>query len=89
MRHRVFVGSSTEDLTLAEAVQRSLVSHGHTVKVWNQGLFGIGKSALVLRERASVASPASSVPWVRPRASASPRTPLRGRGSSFSACRRT
>jgi CAP12/Pycsar effector protein, TIR domain/Thoeris protein ThsA, Macro domain len=46
MRHRIFVGSSKEELKLATAIQRNLVQYGHTVKVWNQGVFSIGKAPL-------------------------------------------
>lgn len=46
MRHRIFVGSSKEELRIANAIQRNLVDHGHVVKVWNQGIFGIGKAPL-------------------------------------------
>lgn len=45
MRHRIFVGSSTENVRLAESVQRNLVRAGHLVKVWDQGIFSIGKTA--------------------------------------------
>jgi Predicted nucleotide-binding protein containing TIR-like domain len=44
MRRRIFVGSSTEDLRLANAHQRNLVNCGHTVTVWNQGTFSIGRT---------------------------------------------
>src|SRR5438094_4417035 len=46
MPHRIFVGSSKEELKLANAIQKNLVQHGHTVKVWNQGIFSIGKAPL-------------------------------------------
>jgi predicted nucleotide-binding protein len=46
MRHRIFVGSSTEDLTLANAIQLNLSRQGHTVKVWDQGVFAVGKNIL-------------------------------------------
>jgi hypothetical protein len=46
MRHRIFVGSSSEDLTLAEGIQYNLVQRGHRVKVWNQGIFAVQKTAL-------------------------------------------
>jgi hypothetical protein len=45
MRHRIFVGSSSEEVVLANAIQKNLVNSGHTVKVWNQGIFTIGKNA--------------------------------------------
>ncbi len=46
MRHRIFVGSSSEDLSPAEAIQQDLDRRGHLVTVWNQGVFGAGRSAL-------------------------------------------
>ena len=46
MRHRIFIGSSNEDLTLANAIQRNLVQSGNTAKVWNQGIFSAGNVAL-------------------------------------------
>jgi Predicted nucleotide-binding protein containing TIR-like domain/Domain of unknown function (DUF6430) len=46
MRHRIFVGSSKEELTLANAIQKNLAQYGHTVKVWNQGIFSLGKAPL-------------------------------------------
>lgn len=46
MRHRIFVGSSKEQLHIANAIQRNLAQQGHVVKVWNQGIFGIGKAPL-------------------------------------------
>jgi len=44
MRRRIFVGSSTEDLRLANALLRNLVNCGHTVTVWSQGTFSIGRT---------------------------------------------
>jgi hypothetical protein len=40
------VGSSGEELTQANAIQRNLVLYGHTVTVWNQGIFLVGKNIL-------------------------------------------
>jgi Predicted nucleotide-binding protein containing TIR-like domain len=42
---RVFVGSATEGLAIARAVQMEL-SDDAEVTVWNQGVFSLGKSAL-------------------------------------------
>jgi predicted nucleotide-binding protein len=42
---RVFIGCSSQGLEIAEAVQRNL-NRDHDVTVWNQGLFGLGKSVL-------------------------------------------
>ena len=46
MRHRIFVGSSSEALALADGIQCNLVKRGHRVKVWNQGVFVVQKTAL-------------------------------------------
>jgi hypothetical protein len=46
MRHRIFVGSSSEALALADGIQSNLVQRGHRVKVWNQGVFLVQKTAL-------------------------------------------
>ena len=46
MRHRIFIGSSKEELRVANAIQRNLVEYGHIVKVWNQGVFSPGKAPL-------------------------------------------
>lgn len=40
MKPKVFIGSSTENLTAAEAIQRNLC-HDAEVAVWNQGIFQI------------------------------------------------
>lgn len=42
---RVFVGSSSESLRLAQAVQTNL-EHGAEVRIWNQDLFQVGNSSL-------------------------------------------
>ena len=46
MRHRIFVGSSAEQLKLARAIRNNLSAYGHAVTVWDQGIFSIGKVAL-------------------------------------------
>src|SRR5262245_3712696 len=43
---RIFVGSSSEHLALARAVQQNLAKYDHRVRVWDQGVFPVGKSAL-------------------------------------------
>jgi hypothetical protein len=45
MRHRIFVGGSSEELPAARAIRDNLVQSGHVVKLWNQGIFSIGKTA--------------------------------------------
>jgi hypothetical protein len=45
MRHRIFVGGSSEELPAAKAIRDNLVQSGHVVKLWNQGIFSIGKTA--------------------------------------------
>lgn len=45
MKPSLFVGSSTEALQLAEAVQKS-VKHIADVKLWNQGVFRLSETAL-------------------------------------------
>jgi hypothetical protein len=45
MRHRIFVGSSTESVVPARAIQHNLGARGHVVKVWDQGIFSIGRTA--------------------------------------------
>jgi predicted nucleotide-binding protein with TIR-like domain len=45
MRHRVFIGGSSEELPAARAIRDNLSRRGHTVKLWNQGVFSIGKTA--------------------------------------------
>ncbi len=45
MRHRIFVGGSSEELPAARAIRDNLVRNGHLVKLWNQGVFSIGKTA--------------------------------------------
>jgi len=45
MRYRIFVGSSSEELVIARAVQQNLARYGHIVKVWEQGIFSVGRSA--------------------------------------------
>lgn len=47
LRHRpsLFVGSSSEGLTVAEALQ-SLLDHACDVEIWTQGTFGLGKGTL-------------------------------------------
>jgi hypothetical protein len=42
---RLFIGSSSQGLEVAEAIQRNL-ARDHDVVVWNQGLFGLGRSVL-------------------------------------------
>lgn len=42
---RVFVGSSTEGLRVAETVQIAL-DHTHEVTLWSQGVFGLGEGSL-------------------------------------------
>jgi catechol 2,3-dioxygenase-like lactoylglutathione lyase family enzyme len=44
-RCRVFVGSSSEGLSVAEAVQANL-DHSCEIVLWNQGLFGLGQGTL-------------------------------------------
>jgi Predicted nucleotide-binding protein containing TIR-like domain/Domain of unknown function (DUF6430) len=46
MKHRIFVGSSVEQLKLARAVRTNLSAYGHVVTVWDQGIFSIGKVTL-------------------------------------------
>lgn len=45
MRHRIFVGGSSEELPIARALRDNLVQCGHDVRLWNQGIFAIGKTA--------------------------------------------
>ena len=45
MRHRIFIGSSSEERSPANGLKRNLITYGHTVKVWDQGVFAIGKFA--------------------------------------------
>ena len=42
-KRRVFIGCSTQGLEIAEAVQQHL-RRDHDIAVWNQGLFGLGRS---------------------------------------------
>jgi hypothetical protein len=45
MRHRIFVGGSSEELPAARAIRDNLLRSGHLVKLWSQGIFSIGKTA--------------------------------------------
>lgn len=42
----IFIGSSTEGIKAAEAIQILLSNDGFETLVWNQGIFGLGKSIL-------------------------------------------
>src|SRR5207247_7335392 len=44
IRQRLFVGSSTESLDIAYAIQENL-KHEFEVSVWSQGIFDLGTSA--------------------------------------------
>jgi hypothetical protein len=45
VQHRIFVGGSSEELPAARAIRDNLTRSGHIVKLWNQGIFSIGKTA--------------------------------------------
>lgn len=46
MRHKIFVGSASEELTAARAIRENLEECGHDVDLWSEGVFSIGKTAL-------------------------------------------
>src|SRR5438105_3213910 len=45
LRPRVFIGSSREGLSIAEAIQVNL-DHACEVMIWSQGVFGLGEGSL-------------------------------------------
>src|SRR4051794_9494911 len=53
-KHRVFIGSSTEGLSVANQIQ-ALLQYDLEVEVWNQGtVFGLGTATLEALEAAVV-----------------------------------
>ena len=43
--YRIFVGGPSEEMRAAEAIRDNLAQRGHSVKLWNKGVFPVGKSA--------------------------------------------